>query len=63
MNAAPKVGVIMGSQSDWATMQHTAEILGQLGYDAARIEALAASGAIGLDKGWVPVTGAVAGGA
>ena len=30
MNAAPKVGVIMGSQSDWATMQHTAEILERL---------------------------------
>lgn len=30
MNAAPKVGVIMGSQSDWATMQHTAAILEQL---------------------------------
>ena len=23
----PKVGIIMGSQSDWATMQHAAEIL------------------------------------
>ena len=43
--------------------QHTAEILGHLGYDAARIDALAASGAIGLDKGWVPVTGAGSGGA
>jgi len=30
LNAAPKVGVIMGSQSDWATMQHTAAILEQL---------------------------------
>jgi 5-(carboxyamino)imidazole ribonucleotide mutase len=30
LNAAPKVGVIMGSQSDWATMQHTAEILERL---------------------------------
>lgn len=43
--------------------QHTAEILGQLGFDAARIEALATSGAIGLDKGWVPVTGAASSGA
>jgi 5-(carboxyamino)imidazole ribonucleotide mutase len=25
--AAPLVGIIMGSQSDWATMTHTAEIL------------------------------------
>lgn len=28
--AAPRVGVIMGSQSDWATMQHTAEVLARL---------------------------------
>jgi len=27
----PVVGVIMGSQSDWATMKHAADILGQLG--------------------------------
>ncbi|MHB8744149.1 MAG: 5-(carboxyamino)imidazole ribonucleotide mutase [Sulfuricaulis sp.] len=27
----PLVGVIMGSQSDWETMRHTAEILQQLG--------------------------------
>ena len=26
----PRVGVIMGSQSDWATMQHTAEVLARL---------------------------------
>lgn len=25
------VGIIMGSQSDWATMQHAAEMLGRLG--------------------------------
>ena len=43
--------------------QHTAGILTQLGYDAARIEALADSGVVGLDKGWVPVTGAASGGA
>lgn len=28
--AGPRVGVIMGSQSDWATMQHAAEVLGRL---------------------------------
>lgn len=28
---APRVGVIMGSQSDWATMSHTADMLNQLG--------------------------------
>lgn len=28
---APRVGVIMGSQSDWATMSHTADMLDQLG--------------------------------
>jgi 5-(carboxyamino)imidazole ribonucleotide mutase len=27
----PLVGLIMGSQSDWATMQHAAALLGQLG--------------------------------
>ncbi len=27
----PRVGIIMGSQSDWETMRHTADILGQLG--------------------------------
>ena len=25
-DAAPLVGVIMGSQSDWETMQHTSEL-------------------------------------
>lgn len=29
--AAPRVGVIMGSQSDWATMRHTADVLQRLG--------------------------------
>jgi 5-(carboxyamino)imidazole ribonucleotide mutase len=28
---APLVGIIMGSQSDWETMQHTAEMLDKLG--------------------------------
>ncbi len=27
----PQVGIIMGSQSDWETMRHAAEMLGQLG--------------------------------
>lgn len=27
----PVVGIIMGSQSDWATLRHAADILGQLG--------------------------------
>ena len=31
MTAAPKVGVIMGSQSDWATMKQAAETLAELG--------------------------------
>jgi 5-(carboxyamino)imidazole ribonucleotide mutase len=31
MNDNPLVGVIMGSRSDWATMQRTAEALEQLG--------------------------------
>lgn len=29
--AAMKVGIIMGSQSDWQTMQHAADMLGTLG--------------------------------
>jgi 5-(carboxyamino)imidazole ribonucleotide mutase len=29
--AAPVVGIIMGSQSDWETMRHAAELLTQLG--------------------------------
>jgi len=29
--AAPLVGIIMGSQSDWPTMKHTAEVLEDLG--------------------------------
>jgi 5-(carboxyamino)imidazole ribonucleotide mutase len=27
----PQVGIIMGSHSDWATMKHAADILGELG--------------------------------
>ncbi|HEY3699933.1 MAG TPA: AIR carboxylase family protein, partial [Spongiibacteraceae bacterium] len=27
----PRVGVIMGSKSDWATLQHTAEMLEKFG--------------------------------
>jgi 5-(carboxyamino)imidazole ribonucleotide mutase len=30
-NAKPLVGIIMGSQSDWATMRHAAEVLEQFG--------------------------------
>lgn len=30
MSEAPKVGIIMGSQSDWPTMSHAAEILTKL---------------------------------
>jgi 5-(carboxyamino)imidazole ribonucleotide mutase len=30
MAAAPLVGIIMGSQSDWATMKHAADILAEL---------------------------------
>ena len=35
--------------------QHSAEILGELGYPAEKIAALAESGAVGLDPGWVKV--------
>lgn len=38
--------------------QHSAEILGELGYSAEKITALAESGAIGLDLGWVKVASA-----
>jgi 5-(carboxyamino)imidazole ribonucleotide mutase len=31
MTAAPLVGIIMGSQSDWATLRHAAEALTELG--------------------------------
>jgi len=31
MAAAPVVGIIMGSQSDWSVMRHAAEILEELG--------------------------------
>lgn len=30
-NAAPSVGIIMGSQSDWPTMKHAADVLDTLG--------------------------------
>ncbi|MDB5371391.1 MAG: purE [Belnapia sp.] len=30
-DAAPLVGVIMGSRSDWETMRHAVEVLGKLG--------------------------------
>ena len=28
---APKVGVVMGSRSDWDTLRHAADVLGELG--------------------------------
>jgi 5-(carboxyamino)imidazole ribonucleotide mutase len=31
--AAPKVGVIMGSRSDWETMRHAADVLAELGIE------------------------------
>lgn len=31
MGASPLVGIIMGSQSDWETMEHAADILKELG--------------------------------
>lgn len=31
MSASPVVGIIMGSQSDWPTMKHAADVLDQLG--------------------------------
>ena len=36
-----RVGIIMGSQSDWATMKHAADILGELGvgYEAKVVSA------------------------
>ncbi len=34
MSAAPQVGVIMGSQSDWETMRHAADTLSALGVAA-----------------------------
>ena len=30
-NQPPRVGIIMGSQSDWASLRHAAEVLDQLG--------------------------------
>jgi 5-(carboxyamino)imidazole ribonucleotide mutase len=31
MGSAPLVGIVMGSQSDWPTMRHAADLLAQLG--------------------------------
>ncbi|MSO90812.1 MAG: 5-(carboxyamino)imidazole ribonucleotide mutase [Acetobacteraceae bacterium] len=41
MNPSPVIGIIMGSQSDWATMRHTTETLDQLGvaYEARVVSA------------------------
>ena len=41
--------------------QHSAEILGELGYPAEKIATLAESGAVGLDPGWVKVASASGG--
>lgn len=37
----PLIGIVMGSRSDWATMEHTAQILDQLGieYEASIVSA------------------------
>src|SRR5690349_3811670 len=37
----PRVGVVMGSRSDWETMRHAAEVLGELGvpYEARVVSA------------------------
>ena len=32
-SSAPSVGIIMGSQSDWETMRHAADVLTELGID------------------------------
>lgn len=41
MTMQPPVAIIMGSQSDWATMKHAAEVLDalQIGYDALIVSA------------------------
>src|SRR5689334_740056 len=38
---SPRVGIIMGSKSDWATMKHAADILDELGvsYEAKIVSA------------------------
>ncbi|MFA9200748.1 MAG: 5-(carboxyamino)imidazole ribonucleotide mutase [Cypionkella sp.] len=40
-DVAPKVAIVMGSQSDWSTMRRAAEVLGELGvgYDAKIVSA------------------------
>ena len=39
--AAPRVAIVMGSKSDWATMEHAAEVLAELGvtYEARIVSA------------------------
>lgn len=41
LSSSPRVGIIMGSQSDWETMRHAAEMLDQLGvaYEARVVSA------------------------
>ena len=41
-----KVGIIMGSVSDWETMKRAADILGELGYGANEIEAIFTRGGV-----------------
>lgn len=36
MNAAPRIAVVMGSESDWETMRHAVEMLEQLGVASER---------------------------
>ena len=36
MNSSASVGIIMGSQSDWATLRHAAETLDALGVPTRR---------------------------
>lgn len=36
MNAAPRIAVVMGSESDWETMRHAVEMLEQLGVATER---------------------------
>src|SRR6266699_1513393 len=42
--STPKVGIIMGSQSDWATMKHAADVLDELGVDRGLAVIIAGAG-------------------
>ncbi len=70
LEAAPLVGIIMGSKSDWDTMRHTAEILERFGVpheakvvSAHRTPALAAEYASTAENRGLQVIIAGAGGA